>query len=246
MKKKQAASLMPYKVASGHRSDRVLPAKPIATDNSSDGLLADKIRLIMKLRRSGITDTAVLAAIEHVPRDLFVPQPFSRHAYDDQALPIEKEQTISQPTTVALMTQALALEPRHVVLEIGTGSGYQAAILAMLSRRVHTIERFKTLHQEAVKRFDALKLRNITAHCADGAKGWLHAAPYDRIIVTAAAEDIPPILYSQLAVGGIMIVPVGAHVGEQQLLKVTKLADDIMVEPLSAVRFVPLLAEVAE
>lgn len=213
------------------------------SDTKDEGLLADKIRLIMKLRKSGITDTAVLAAMEHVPRELFVPAPFARHAYDDQALPIAQEQTISQPTTVALMTQALALESRHVVLEIGTGSGYQAAILAMLARRVHTIERHRALHDEAIARFDTLKLRNITAHCADGSKGWTHAAPYDRIIVTAAAEDIPPVLYAQLAVGGIMIVPVGAHVAEQQLLKVTKLDGDIMVEPLLSVRFVPLIAD---
>lgn len=215
------------------------PAKEVA-----DPLLtAGKIRLVMALRKNGITDTGVLAALEHIPREAFVPEQFFAHAYDDQPLPIDCEQTISQPTTVAMMTQALQLEPKHVVLEIGTGSGYQAAILAVLARRVHTIERHKPLHELAVSRFDALRLRNITAHLGDGARGWPHAAPYDRIIVTAASEDIPPALLEQLAVGGIMIIPLGDHVADQQLYRVTKTEAGVSAEPLADVRFVPLVSE---
>ncbi len=206
-------------------------------------LIAGKIRLIMALRKNGITSTSVLAALEQIPREAFVPEAFATHAYDDQALPIACEQTISQPTTVAMMTQALELDAKHVVLEIGTGSGYQAAILAVLARRVHTIERHKPLMDEAVSRFDALKLRNITAHLGDGARGWAHAAPYDRIIVTAAAEDIPPALIEQLAVGGIMIIPLGDHVADQQLYRVTKTTEGVSAEPLASVRFVPLVSD---
>lgn len=206
-------------------------------------LMAGKIRLIMALRKNGITDTAVLAALEHIPREAFVPGHFISHAYDDQPLPIDCEQTISQPTTVALMTQALQLDPKHVVLEIGTGSGYQAAILAVLARRVHTIERHKPLLDQAMARFDALKLRNITAHLGDGARGWPHAAPYDRIIVTAASEDIPSALLDQLSPDGIMIIPLGDHVADQQLYRVTKGAQGVSAEPLAQVRFVPLISE---
>ncbi len=222
------------------------PATSRRPDNKelADPLLtAGKIRLIMALRKNGITDTGVLAAIEQIPREAFVPEHFFAHAYDDQALPIALEQTISQPTTVALMTQALKLEPKHVVLEIGTGSGYQAAILAVLARRIHTIERHKPLLEEAVSRFEALKLRNITAHYGDGARGWPHAAPYDRIIVTAASEDIPPALLDQLAPDGIMIIPLGDHVADQELYRVTKTAEGVSAEPLASVRFVPLVSE---
>lgn len=214
-----------------------------AKDMADPLLTAGKIRLVMALRKNGITDTGVLAALEHIPREAFVSEQFFAHAYDDQPLPIDCEQTISQPTIVAMMTQALELGPKHVVLEIGTGSGYQAAILAVLARRVHTIERHKPLHELAVSRFDALKLRNITAHLGDGARGWPHAAPYDRIIVTAASEDIPPALLEQLTVGGIMIIPLGDHVADQQLYKVTKTETGVSAEPLANVRFVPLVSE---
>lgn len=214
-----------------------------AKDMADPLLTAGKIRLIMALRKNGITDTSVLAALEHIPREAFVPEQFVAHAYDDQALPIDCEQTISQPTTVALMTQALQLDAKHVVLEIGTGSGYQAAILAVLARRVHTIERHKPLLDVAISRFDALKLRNITAHLGDGARGWPHAAPYDRIIVTAASEDIPKALLEQLAIGGIMIIPLGDHVADQQLYRVLKTEEGVTAEPLTSVRFVPLVSE---
>lgn len=205
-------------------------------------LHADKIRLVMRLRKQGITDTRVLGAIEQTPREQFVDEAFLDRAYEDNALPIAMEQTISQPSVVAMMTQALEVLPTHSVLEIGTGSGYQAAILAKLARRVHTIERHKQLAAIAKARFEALKLRNITPHVGDGSKGWAHAAPYERIIVTAAADEIPQTLLHQLAVGGIMIVPVGPHVADQQLLKLIRVAEDeVRKELLAPVRFVPLV-----
>ena len=207
-------------------------------------LHAEKIRLIMKLRRSGITDTRVLGAVEQVPREQFVEEAFLDRAYDDNALPIAMEQTISMPSIVAMMTQALDVAPTHVVLEIGTGSGYQAAILSKLARRVHTIERHKPLAEISKARFEALKLRNITPHLGDGSKGWPHAAPFDRIIVTCAAEEIPQTLLQQLAIGGIMIVPVGPHVAAQELVKLTRVAEDeVRKEALAPVRFVPLVAD---
>lgn len=207
-------------------------------------LHAEKIRLIMKLRRSGITDTRVLGAVEQVPREQFVEEAFLDRAYDDNALPIAMEQTISMPSIVAMMTQALDVAPTHVVLEIGTGSGYQAAILSKLARRVHTIERHKPLAEISKARFEALKLRNITPHLGDGSKGWPHAAPFDRIIVTCAAEEIPQALLQQLAIGGIMIVPVGPHVAAQELVKLTRVAEDeVRKEALAPVRFVPLVAD---
>jgi protein-L-isoaspartate(D-aspartate) O-methyltransferase len=135
------------------------------------------------------------------------------------------------------------VEPKHVVLEIGTGSGYQAAILSVLARRVHTIERHKPLYDEAAGRFETLKLRNITAHLGDGAKGWPHAAPYDRIMVTAAAEDIPPLLLEQLAPGGIMVIPLGDTVADQQLYRVAKTTGGVDAQPIADVRFVPLVSE---
>jgi protein-L-isoaspartate(D-aspartate) O-methyltransferase len=217
-------------------------AQPM-THHDDQVMAAEKIRLLMALRRGGITDTRVLAAMEHTPREAFVSEGQRHHAYDDSALPIDMEQTISQPTVVAWMTQALDLKEGHTVLEIGTGSGYQAAILAHLCRRVHTIERHKPLLDVAVARFDALKIRNITPHLGDGGKGWPHAAPYDRIIVTCAAETVPETLLKQLADGGVMIIPVGAHVADQQLLKITRQGNDFHSETLFPVRFVPLVSE---
>jgi protein-L-isoaspartate(D-aspartate) O-methyltransferase len=217
-------------------------AQPM-THHDDQVMAAEKIRLLMALRRGGITDTRVLAAMEHTPREAFVSEAQRHHAYDDSALPIAQEQTISQPTIVAWMTQALALKEGQTVLEIGTGSGYQAAILAHLCRRVHTIERHKPLLEAAVARFEALKLRNITPHLGDGSKGWPHAAPYDRIIVTCAAEEMPEKLLSQLADGGIMVVPVGAHVANQQLVKIRRQGNEFISENMFSVRFVPLVAE---
>ncbi len=205
---------------------------------------ADKIRLIMQLRRNGITGADVLSAIEQVPRELFVSEQFQDRAYDDVALPIARDQTISQPTIVAMMTAELRLSGRETVLEIGTGSGYQAAILARLARRVHTIERHRALHEQARALFDELKLRNITAHLGDGSKGWPHAAPYDRIIVTAAAfSEAPDALLAQLAAHGIMVIPIEESEGYQVLYRLTREGETFVKTPITAVRFVPLVAD---
>jgi len=172
---------------------------------------------------------------------LFVPPAFEDQAYDNVALPIGNGQTISQPLVVALMTQALALNERHKVLEIGTGSGYQAAVLARLCRRVFTIERHRYLLKEAEKRFAQLRLSNITVRWGDGTKGWPEQAPFDRILVTAAAPDVPGHLIESLVDGGILVAPVGEERREQKLLRVRRAADRFDIEDLGAVRFVPLI-----
>ncbi|RPH66392.1 MAG: protein-L-isoaspartate(D-aspartate) O-methyltransferase, partial [Hyphomicrobiales bacterium] len=167
-------------------------------------------------------------------------------AYADQPLPIDCGQTISQPFIVGLMTDRLQLEERHKVLEIGTGSGYQTAILAQLCRRVFTIERYRTLARQAEERFRALKLGNITQLVADGMKGWPQLAPFDRIIVTAAAaREVPPALLEQLAIGGIMIIPLEERPGKQDLFRITRTAKGYDQEHLLPVRFVPLVEGVA-
>jgi protein-L-isoaspartate(D-aspartate) O-methyltransferase len=204
-------------------------------------LAARKIRLIMALRRSGVTDTAVLAAMERIPREDFVPEAFHDQAYEDKALPIGQGQTISQPQIVALMTQALDVTSRHKVLEIGTGSGYQTAVLSRLARRVYTVERHKPLLQEAEARFAALRIHNITAIAGDGMKGWPAQAPFDRIIVTAAAAELPEVLLEQLSVGGIMVLPLGPERGDQELIKIRRGEGGFETEKLCDVRFVPLL-----
>ncbi len=215
------------------------PSIPVAGD-----AVSDRIRLLMKLRNSGIRDTEVLAAMEAIPRELFVEEIFREHAYEDTALPISLGQTISQPTIVARMTMALNIEPKMKVLEIGTGSGYQAAILAKLARRVYTIERHRDLLAVAEQRFLQLRLTNIVAKRGDGAKGWKEAAPFERIIVTAAAAEIPALLVEQLAIGGIMVIPVGNNIAEQKLLRIVKDENgSIGTESLLDVRFVPLVEE---
>ena len=206
-------------------------------------MAADRIQLIMRLRREGITDMRVLAAIEQTQREFFVDEAFRAQAYEDCALPIACEQTISMPSVVAHMSQALQLEAGHSVLEIGTGSGYQAAILAQLCRRVHTIERHEELHKISTKRFEELRIRNITPHLGDGYKGWAYAAPYPRIIVTCAAAEEPTALLEQLADGGIMIIPLGDHVADQELFKITRQGARFITERLFTVRFVPLVEE---
>lgn len=209
-------------------------------------MLARKIRLIMKLRKSGITDTAVLGAIERVPREVFIPMTFHDQAYEDMALPIDRGQTISQPLVVASMTQELKVNDRHKVLEIGTGSGYQAAILAKLCRRVYSIERHRPLLEAAQHRLNDLKIRNITCKAADGMKGWTEQAPFDRIIVTAAAGDEPPqALLDQMSIGGIMIIPMGRDKASQFIYRITRNEDGYGCEQLMPVRFVPLLPNVA-
>lgn len=200
------------------------------------------IRLLMELRGQGITDTRVLAALEKVPRDRFVAQPFLDQAYENHALPIACGQTVSQPYIVALMTQALEVGERMKVLEIGTGSGYQAAVLSRLCRRLYTIERHKPLLVEAEKRFRELRIHNITAKLGDGGLGWPEQAPFERIMVTAAAHDIPPMLVDQLQVGGIMVLPVGeVGSGSQDLVRVVKLPRGIDIQHLEPVRFVPMV-----
>ena len=212
------------------------------------GLEAQKIRLLMHLRRRGITCSRTLAAIETTPREIFIPSTFQHQSYEDMALPIGLGQTISQPHVVATMTQSLDISDRHKVLEIGTGSGYQAAILAKLCRRLYTIERHKPLLQQAEEKFVELRLRNITAMNGDGMKGWSYQAPFDRIIVTAAAQgDIPRELMEQLSIGGIMVAPVGENDIEQTLVRIKRASEDRFErEALFAVRFVPLLPEIAE
>ncbi len=197
--------------------------------------------LIMQLRQHGIRDARVLEAMEKTPRDLFVEGEWQPHAWDDTALPIACGQTISQPYIVATMTEQLELQPKHRVLEIGTGSGYQAAILARLARRVFSIERHRELLEAARRRFRLLGLDNIELRLGDGHKGWPEAAPFDRIIVTAAARKIPPALLEQLAEGGIMILPVDTPHGYQELLKIRRTKHGFEREKLMPVRFVPML-----
>lgn len=200
------------------------------------------VRLIMELRRAGIGDQRVLGAIEKTPRDLFVPEPFLDHAYDNVALPIGNGQTISQPYVVALMTERLELTGREKVLEIGTGSGYQTAILARLARRIFTIERHRPLVREAERRFAALRLGNIVTLFGDGTKGWPEQTPFDRIIVTAAAREIPTVLCDQLAPDGIMVLPVGPEYQDQRLVRVRRAGVRFVTEEIAWVRFVPLVA----
>ncbi len=197
----------------------------------------------MDLRREGIGDLAILNAIERIPRELFVPETFREHAYDNRALPIPSGQTISQPYVVAYMTAALELTDRHKVLEIGTGSGYQAAVLAKLCRRVYTVERHIDLLREARARFEQLDLHTVVSRHGDGAAGWPEQAPFDRIIVTAAAPDMPMKLAQQLAEGGIMITPVGPDGGHQRLVRIKREGDRFDSTDMLPVRFVPLVSD---
>lgn len=202
---------------------------------------SERARLILELRQSGIEDSAVIDAMEATPRELFVPGPFQERAYDNIALPIDRHQTVSQPAVVALMTQALELTPRVKVLEIGTGSGYQAAILARLCRRLYTVERHEPLSEIAQARLSALRLMNVTAIVGDGSLGWPSQAPFDRIMMTAAAADIPEALVQQLAIGGIMVLPVGDTEHDQRLIKLVRTEEGAETTDLGPVVFVPLL-----
>ena len=198
--------------------------------------------LAAELARAGIGDARVLGAMTRVPRDLFVPPTFSAHAWDDVALPIGHGQTISQPLVVALMTQALELGERHQVLEIGTGSGYQTAILALLCRRVFTIERHRGLLRDAEQRFRELRLGNVTSRFGDGSKGWTEPAPFDRILMTAAAPELPQALVDLLAPDGILVGPLGRERRNQSLVRVRRDAEGALSrEELCLVRFVPLV-----
>jgi protein-L-isoaspartate(D-aspartate) O-methyltransferase len=205
-----------------------------------------KIQLIMSLRNQGIRDTRVLSAMERIPREMFVPEPFAQQAYADQSLPIECGQTISQPYVVAFMSEKLKADDRCKVLEVGTGSGYQAAILSRLCRRLYTVERYRTLLRDAEERFKTLRLTNITSMHTDGTKGWPQQAPFDRIIVTAAAKTMPLDLIEQLKVDGLMVLPLQNEHGEQELVRVTRYEEDYEIEILLPVRFVPLVEGIAK
>lgn len=206
-----------------------------------------KVRLIMELRRAGITDARVLAAVETTPRERFMPEGLSHLAYADKALPIDCGQTISQPYIVALMSQALDVKAEHRVLEVGTGSGYQTAILAKLAAQVFTVERWPELHDEAWRRLSALKIDNVACRLGDGLKGWPEEAPFDRILVTAAARERPDALLEQLKDGGVLVAPVGPPDGEaaQKLMRYMKTNMGVTGSAIADVRFVPLLPGVA-
>ncbi len=205
------------------------------------------IALVMALRKQGITDSNVLSAIERTPRELFVDEPFAHAAYDNTALPIACGQTISQPYVVAVSTEALELDEKMRVLEIGTGSGYQASVLSKLCRRVYTVERHWALHLDAGRRFKALKIDNISTRHGDGFQGWPEQAPFDRILFTAAVREIPDVVLEQVKPGGILVAPVGDVAGpdlesfSQLLTKMIRTETGWKKEALIPVVFVPML-----
>lgn len=204
---------------------------------------ADKARLVLALRSAGVTDPAVARVMEQIPREAFVPEIFRERAYEDLALPIGYHQTLSQPGIVGVMTQALKLTDRHKVLEVGTGSGYQTAVLARLARRVYTVERHKELLAEAEARLEALNVHNVVAQAGDGTLGWPQQAPFDRIIVTAAAADVPPVLADQLRDDGLMVVPIDLDGVNQSIVRVWREEDGFATEEIRDVKFVPLIPE---
>ena len=212
-----------------------MPKQPPGDDS------VGRMQFLLGLRRRGISDPAVLRAMDEVPREHFVESSFMDKAYADQALPIACGQTISQPYVVAFMTEHLDVQPSHRVLEVGTGSGYQAAVLSRLARNVVSVERYRTLADAARQRLSLLGYDNVDVVVGDGLAGVPERAPYDRIIVTAAAESIPPALIAQLAEDGIMVLPIGPHGGGQELVKLTKTGQGLSRENLIGVRFVPLL-----
>ncbi len=204
------------------------------------------MEFLLRLRRRGIMDQAVLRAMDEVPRENFVGAEFSAQAYADQVLPIACGQTISQPYVMAYMTEHLSLRPHHRVLEVGTGSGYQAAVLSRLAREVLSVERYRTLADSARKRLAALGCDNVEIVIGDGAAGVPASAPFDRILLSAAAERLPQTLVDQLADGGIMVLPLGPHHGPQHIIKLTKSQTGLAREELIPVRFVPLVAGEAQ
>ena len=206
--------------------------------NSND---EQKMQFILSIRSKGVVDNNVLKALETVNREQFLKGLFAQRAYEDTPLPIECGQTISQPSIVGLMTQALRITDRDKILEIGTGSGYQTAILSKLARRIYSVERFRPLYEEARAIFRKLHLNNITSVWGDGSQGVVEQQPFDRIIVTAAAEDPPPTLLNQLKIGGIMVIPVGQSDEIQKLIRVERTEKNFKYEDLCDVRFVPLL-----
>lgn len=208
---------------------------------TEDDIATRKMQFLFALRSKGVTDQRVLGAMEKVDRGQFIKGLFSERAYEDMPLPIACGQTISQPSVVGLMTQALQVSPRDKVLEVGTGSGYQAAVLSQLARRVYTVDRHRRLVGEAREIFEAMDLSNVTSILGDGSLGLPDQVPFDRILVTAAAEDPPPLLLAQLKIGGIMVVPVGQSDHLQSLIRVTRTEDGYDYDELAPVRFVPLV-----
>lgn len=201
-----------------------------------------KQKLVEELRREGIRDETVLEAISTVPREDFIPAALRLQAYENAALPIESGQTISQPYVVAYMTEVLKPDKKSKILEIGTGSGYQAAILAGLCRRLFTVERHLPLFQKTEEIFAKLGIYNITTLFGDGNKGWPEQAPFDRIMVTAASEEIPQNLLKQLKDGGILVIPIGAQDETQHIMRITRSGDEFSQEKLMPVKFVPFLS----
>ena len=222
-----------------------MSAEPAIAYKSEDESGAHLAAIILRLRGLGIASRDVLKAIETVPRALFVPKEFRRHAYSDYALPIDCGQTIATPTLVARMTAALDVSDRHSVLEIGTGSGYQTAVLARLARRVTTIERFRILVKQAERHWIALGLRNISAVVADGTLGWSRQAPFDRILVSAAFAAPPAKLLAQLGDGGVLVAPIGTARVPQRLTLFQRSGDAFDTRDLGATRFLPVVSGVA-
>ena len=204
-----------------------------------------KANLIMNLRSMGISSKDVLSAVEKIPREIFIPSNFKYYAYENNPLPIGFEQTISQPYIVALMTEALSLKGNEIILEIGTGSGYQTSILSILSRRVYSIERIRPLLVNAMACFKKLKLTNIICECGDGFLGWPKLAPFDHLIVTCAVEKIDDRLLNQVRFNGTCVVPIGTTSNGQRLKKIivkNNRNEDIW-EDLGEVNFVPLISD---
>lgn len=197
-------------------------------------------RLIEELRRKGIADERVLQAMEHLPRHYFLDKAFEEHAYEDKPFPIGHEQTISQPYTVAFQTELLRVRKRDKVLEIGTGSGYQAAVLALMGARVFTVERYEALYRSAKELLEALGMKNARCFFRDGSKGLPEFAPFDRIIATAGATEVPEALKNQLAIGGILVIPVGAEVQDMRRI-VRRSETEFVEEDTGSFRFVPFL-----
>jgi protein-L-isoaspartate(D-aspartate) O-methyltransferase len=220
------------------RGQRCIGEVTVAGTKADD---VERMGFQLTLRRRGISDQAVLRAMDEVPREHFVTSEFADSAYADHALPIACGQTISQPYIVAYMTEQLEIEPQHRVLEVGTGSGYQAAILSRLAREVVSIERYRTLADTARDRLKTLGYANVTVLAGDGFAGAPDKAPFDRIIVTAAAEQIPDALVDQLSEHGKMVLPLGPRDGAQHIVKLTKTPSGLTRQNLIAVRFVPLL-----
>ncbi len=219
-----------------------MPDEPLSAEEAEE---TRRAKLILGLRSSGVTDAAVLKAIEDTPRQIFVPELFQARAWEDSALPIACGQTISQPQIVGLMTQALQLQQRSRVLEIGTGSGYQTVVLAKIARYVYTVERYRTLLSDAEKRIKALGLLNVISRFGDGGEGWPEQAPFDRVLVTAATPEDPVRLLGQLKPNGVLVAPVGRGAVQSLRRYVGDGKGSFVKEELGDVRFVPLLPGVA-